>query len=419
MVNDHGYTVPTADWFQGIADSVLGVVFFVLQIHPKVAFEYVNAGHDTELVGYRVDNSAREAAVLLSHIHPDSQDQLNRLLTLSPGSVAEVELKWRHITGHVTYSRGRARSRERPDGSVVVEGALQDVTDLHKAQEAVARSEERHRLLAEHAADIVWAMAPDGTITYVSAAVAQLRGLPATTAIHQRIDQVFSPSSCETLRGYGRQLRSALEDGVATAAFDGDLDVLRNDGSLTTCHVTVIPHLDRGGRLVELVGTIRDVGEQRSMEAELRRLATTDPLTGVANRRRAEEQLAEALPTQHPSALLVIDIDEFKRINDSQGHAAGDRALMEVARCIAESVRSNDVVARWGGDEFLVVLRDCGMAEALEIAGIIRSKVVEVGFPASVGAAELMPDQDWIASLHRADGALYRAKRTGRGSVSA
>ena len=157
----------------------------------------------------------------------------------------------------------------------------------------------------------------------------------------------------------------------------------------------------------------------------LRSIAITDPLTGLYNRRyfrsRLEHEVLRALRYHTPLSLLIVDVDGLKAINDGEGHAAGDSAIMGVARTIREQLRATDIGARFGGDEFAVLLPHTGSAEALIIADRVRAKLrtVEAGTRAltvSIGIAELGADAERSeeALLLGADAALYRAKSEGR-----
>jgi diguanylate cyclase (GGDEF)-like protein len=161
-------------------------------------------------------------------------------------------------------------------------------------------------------------------------------------------------------------------------------------------------------------------------EAELTRLASTDDLTGIFNRRRGTELLAAAnLHQRHdrPLTLLMLDVDHLKMVNDTAGHQGGDVVMAGTAGCIAETVGNDNVVARWGGDEFVVLLRDCELIDAVGVADRIRLRVAESQFDpvghvtVSIGAAELGPGEDLHAWLIRTDRALYEAKRSGRNTV--
>jgi diguanylate cyclase (GGDEF)-like protein/hemerythrin-like metal-binding protein len=165
---------------------------------------------------------------------------------------------------------------------------------------------------------------------------------------------------------------------------------------------------------------------QRTLE-ELERSATTDPLTGVWNRRR----LAEAIESErirlnrfgHPVALLLIDIDHFKAINDNFGHSQGDLVLIELVARISAALRGGDSLARWGGEEFIVLCPNTGRAGAALLAERIRSAVATTPFQpigpvtVSIGVGEAMVDEEWQGWFDRTDQALYSAKHGGRNRV--
>ena len=165
------------------------------------------------------------------------------------------------------------------------------------------------------------------------------------------------------------------------------------------------------------------------VHAEVSRQATVDAVTGVFNRHYLDSSLAAAL-IQHraataPLALLMIDIDSFKPINDLHGHAMGDRALAAVAAKLVENVRATDTVARYGGDELVILMPQTEIETARHVAERLRCAVAEmrvdagIGVTVSVGVAVLMPgDHDGSALLARADAALYAAKRAGRNTIA-
>ena len=193
-----------------------------------------------------------------------------------------------------------------------------------------------------------------------------------------------------------------------------------------TTDLQVIPHIGPDGQVVEILGVSRDISERKVLDAELTRLADTDPVTGVQNRRHGQELLADvaAHARRHQQlSLLMLDIDHFKVVNDTYGHLAGDQVLAEIARRLLENLRSTDMVARWGGEEFVILLRDCALEQALAIAEKIRSRIADSPFDdvsavsVSIGVAERRQDNDLTSWLARADAALYEAKRAGRNAV--
>ncbi len=207
----------------------------------------------------------------------------------------------------------------------------------------------------------------------------------------------------------------------------GEIKMLHRDGTVGWIESVVVPLLDDGGQPCGALGINRDITRRVQNEEELVRLATTDPLTGLPNRgllldrlegtlRRAERQL-------HCFALLFIDLDDFKEINDRGGHLVGDRVLNEVAQDLATALRDCDTVARIGGDEFAVLIEDCsGINDARDVATKVLKSVkrsIEIdGAPcrltASVGIAVYPSDgHDVSALLGHADEAMYRAKTRG------
>lgn len=164
---------------------------------------------------------------------------------------------------------------------------------------------------------------------------------------------------------------------------------------------------------------------------KLRRMATTDPLTGLFNRRHmtylAEKELARFQRSGHPVAFLVLDIDHFKTINDQYGHETGDRVLEEVAAIIKAQLRTQDLVARWGGEEFLAVLPDTGLGSARASAERVREALLahdwiaktgeRIDLTISAGVSELRRSDDLNSAINRADRALYRGKEGGRNRV--
>jgi diguanylate cyclase (GGDEF)-like protein/PAS domain S-box-containing protein len=255
-----------------------------------------------------------------------------------------------------------------------------------------------------------------------------MRGISPEEAMLQSPEEIQPPESAAIGADYYQRLFAAIEAGTEPPIFRGEQEYYRKDGSIMSGELQCIPHVDADGQVVELIGVTRDISERKVFEAELRNLAVTDTLTGVWNRRHGTELLSADLSARRPGhalSLLMLDIDHFKAINDTFGHQAGDHVLIEVASRLRRSLRGNDMVARWGGEEFVVLLRDCALPDALRLAEDIRAAIAEVPFgtlgslTVSVGAAEVRADEDLTSWLGRADQALYRAKRAGRNEVVA
>jgi len=415
--------VPDAEWFEQMAERS-GVIFYVLRIRPDVAFEYLGAALLTRL-GVPPD---ADTETILGRVDPDFADRMTATLSMAPGDELSMDLTWNHLDGRRVHSRAWFRVRSRPDGSVIQEGCVLDVTEQHEVESDLRLSEERNRLLAENAWEVIWTMAMDTKITYVSPAVEQVRGITPDEAKNQSLEEIHPPESAARVADYYQRVFAAVEVGAAPPSFRGELEYYRKDGSIMTGELQVIPHRDATGQVIELIGVTRDISERKAFEAELRNFAVTDGLTGVWNRRQGTELLAADLAARRPGqalSLLMLDIDHFKAINDTFGHQAGDHVLIEIASRLRRSLRGNDMVARWGGEEFIVLLRDCALSDARRLAEDIRAAIAEVPFGAlgsftvSIGAAEIRANEDLTSWLGRADQALYRAKRSGRNEVVA
>jgi diguanylate cyclase (GGDEF)-like protein len=198
-----------------------------------------------------------------------------------------------------------------------------------------------------------------------------------------------------------------------------------------TLRVAPVDLYERGGRSSGRVLVFHDVSTYERMHRKLERLATTDVLTGLPNRRRffdvARAWIASEEVAQRPSAWLILDIDEFKAVNDRYGHDAGDRVLRTVGASLLQHLRPDDLVARMGGEEFAVFLPDTGVEDAVSVAERLRAAIADlrtatndggIRVTTSIGACTVAGgDVDIDAVLAAADDALYRAKRAGRDRV--
>ncbi len=262
---------------------------------------------------------------------------------------------------------------------------------------------------------------PDGCVrpTYFSAAAAALFGLPAesTPTDWPSLSPIMSR---RTWAGLRRALRRAGRDGTAWEQ-EGTVGLAEKRWLLGRA----LPR-SRPDGTVTFNGVLLDITERRRLEAELEQAAQIDPLTGLWNRRRFQQALDEAAGSLRrngrPYSLMLIDIDHFKRYNDTHGHQAGDEALRRVAATLAGHSRRLDGLARWGGEEFALLLPEAELDAAAVLAERLRSAVAALagsGLPATIsigiGQAGIAEDADSL--FRRVDAALYRAKAAGRNRV--
>jgi diguanylate cyclase (GGDEF)-like protein/PAS domain S-box-containing protein len=300
-------------------------------------------------------------------------------------------------------------------------GTLQDVTD-----EATARSaRDLLSYVVQSTGDAIITKAPDGTITSWNRGAEQLYGYSAAEAI----GQASGLTETADRAGEWQKLLQTVFSGQSIENFETER--VRKDGRVISVSLTVSPVTDANGRIVQCAIIARDMTERVRYEERLRHMADHDQLTGLFNRRRFDEELKRELAragryAEH-SAVLSIDVDNFKGINDSAGHAAGDSVLCHVARVLGQRSRASDVVARLGGDEFAVLLSAVGEREARSAAehllAEIRSSPAAYGgrpfrVTASIGVATFESDDATAGEvLVNADLAMYAAKTSGRDRV--
>jgi diguanylate cyclase (GGDEF)-like protein/PAS domain S-box-containing protein len=365
------------------------------------------AGHNlspADIIGRPLDEllSAAERAGLeaqLARLGPDNTllaDDVPRPAPHSPGQW--VEWVDRYLPGS--------------DGAEVL-AVGRDVTGRHTAELNLADSEARFRDLADKSADVVWRFVidPRPHFDYMSPSIENILGYPPSVFLDDLARFL------DILDDDGRALVSrALHGGRVPERYD--LRFRRADGSIVVgeTHTTSV----LGG----VQGVSRDVTELRRLQESLAALALRDPLTGLANRRLLDELLEASLARTHrsstPLAVAFLDLDGLKMVNDTYGHDAGDIVLCETARRLLSVVRSSDVVARIGGDEFVIVYEMSspstdGLVQRIEhalSAPIDVTATVAVCCPASIGHVDTRTvGRDPAALVAAADAAMYDVKR--------
>lgn len=300
-----------------------------------------------------------------------------------------------------------------------------DVTERYESAQRIAAAEERYRLLADNSADVVMRLRGT-TIVWMSNSVTASLGGDPDEWVGRDLADILHPEDVST-----------YEAGLA-AVETGDAVVQRgrlrtHDGGYHWMAVHAKTFIDADGNQDGLVASMRGVDAEVEAERELERLAHFDTLTGVLNRTEALTRLEAA--TRQPAqpgvenGILYCDVDRFKDINDIHGHAAGDAVLSALARRITACVREQDIVARMGGDEFLVFLSGIkGISEAATIAEKIRAAATDpialgedrgaAHASLSIGVALALPGEAPDMFIDRADTAMYAAKKGGRNKVT-
>jgi diguanylate cyclase (GGDEF)-like protein/PAS domain S-box-containing protein len=297
--------------------------------------------------------------------------------------------------------------------------------ELVVARHALARLENRHRRLFDGFEDGVVVIDGSGRIEAINPGAAALFGGTESAVRNWLWPAPASDASEEVVH----PAVEALLDGRPRVGVE--MPARAADGLRRWLAVSARPVLDPASGCVQsVVCSFTDVTERRAVREDLERQATVDPLTGLFNRRYLESRLAaeasRAQRSRMPLALALADLDRFKQVNDRHGHAGGDRALRAFAAVLRETLRTEDVVARFGGDEFCVLFPATTAQAALvplqRLLGQLASREIESPCGAfhvagSFGLAALRPGMGPAALLAKADAALYAAKAAGRGRV--
>jgi diguanylate cyclase (GGDEF)-like protein/PAS domain S-box-containing protein len=268
----------------------------------------------------------------------------------------------------------------------------------------------------------------DRSFRMVNQRFADLHGCAGEDVVGQTLEDLFDPEVAARIES---RERAFYEDDEPRQVYETDIEFAGIGTRRMVMHKAKMR--DAANRLIGITGVMVDVTESHRLRQELERLATTDPLTGLANRRafmvRAGEEIERAARHGRPLSVVMIDVDHFKAINDRHGHEAGDRVLARVADMVRATIRkAADFAARFGGEEFVLLLPETPVGGAWALAERIReafeTTAVDtaggaVSFTASFGVEQFRPElDDGIETvLRRADDALYRAKASGRNRV--
>jgi len=292
-------------------------------------------------------------------------------------------------------------------------------------EEQVRLSEERLKGIIELAHDGIVVIDERYLITLFNPAAERLFGYTALEVLGQPLDMLLPE---RVLGPHRRFLGDFARDLTGSRAKTGRPAVTgrRSDGTEFAAEISISQFNSPTGR--QFTATVRDITERRRAEDELRRLALTDALTGAANRRhfmeRAAFEFARMRRYGNPVSLVMLDVDHFKRVNDTHGHAAGDAALILLVKCCRALLRDTDLVGRLGGEEFALLLPDATTEAAFQVAERVRLNLADLeiatdgvpfSFTVSMGVACCGPSEISVEqTIGRADQALYRAKSEGR-----
>jgi diguanylate cyclase (GGDEF)-like protein/PAS domain S-box-containing protein len=310
------------------------------------------------------------------------------------------------------------------DGEPAIQSTIIDVTERKRAEEGLRWSEQRFRDFTDTAADWFWELDADLRLSYLSERYKEVTGTPAQNLLglqHTEWFETICPDE-EACKAHVAQLEDTKQ------FYNMELEIMGADGELRMHTISGKPVFDQNSTFQGYRGTGRDVTGPHRMSRLLAHQASHDSLTGLVNRREFEERLGRVLDSARNSnsehALCYLDLDQFKVVNDTCGHTAGDHLLKQVSGLLRSQMRQRDTLARLGGDEFGIIIEHCNLEQAERLAENLRKAISEFRFVwqgasfhigVSIGLMPISDDAQGGADiLSAADNACYLAKEHGR-----
>ena len=414
--------------YRGLFENVIEGVY---RATAEGRLESVNPAL-VEMLGYeRAEDLLALPATSALYVNASDRDRVVATLDRD-GLVRDAEYQLRRRDGTTITVVENARVVRDADGTVVgYEGTIADITGRKLAEIRLSEEKEKAQVTLQSIGDAVITADADGCIEYLNPVAEGLTGWETREAAGRPVSEIFQVLSETTRQPLDSPILRCLREGRLVELIEPSLLVNRR-GQEISIQDSAAPIRDRNGRLVGAVMVFHDVSQERRLQRALAYQATHDALTGLINRREFESRLNDALQAvrDDPSVshvLMYLDLDQFKVVNDTCGHQAGDRLLKQITSVVQTRIRTTDVLARLGGDEFGVLLADCTLETASRIAENLRQairdfrfvwqdRVMNVGV--SIGLAEINGSVETLAAvMSAADVACYSAKDSGRNRV--
>ena len=412
--------IPEAAWLEQLSACVIVIIDGELRYANAAALGLLQAESPDEVIGHAVTD----------FIHPlDVSRVLARIRRAQSEAVTNPATEFRIYTcRRRLLVLAMTSTHFEHDGQAGVLATFLDMSERAAMETRLRETDENFQRMMNTMQDVFYRTDAQGITRYVCPAVKNVLGYEAQEIIGLPAGAFYpDPSEREALIAAIRQ-HGQVHD------FPGRMR--RKDGAIIDISISTHALFDEQGQYAGVEGIWRDITERKRMERELERLATYDTLTGLLNRRCIIEQLEQALKwcthgrASRPLAVLLLDLDHFKRINDNHGHAVGDRVLRQFVDVVAAQKRGPEEFGRLGGEEFLLILRDADARSAQQVGERIRRAVEDANIAlkpgqtmrltVSIGLAQARPtDRSPSDVLERADHALYQAKHRGRNRVCA
>lgn len=422
----HTPPVNTERMLSLLLDNLEGMVYRC-RADADWTMEFVSEGC-FRLTGYQADELVLNGRVSYESItHPDDRAYVRQCIqhALGQGSRFDVEYRMVRADGRIAWVWERGSKILASDGSShSIEGFITDITERRMVAEALREAERRYRSIFEHATEGIFQTSRDGHYLHANPALARIYGYDTPEQLIGKLRNIQHDLYVDPARR--QQFITLMQTQGKVVGFESQ--VYRNDGRIIWIAENARAVHGTDGQIQFYEGTVTDITERKEYESVLRYQATHDVLTGLPNRTLLLDRLEQALHVAGRDgrmvALAFIDLDQFKLINDTLGHLAGDALLTEVAARLRRSVREADTIARLGGDEFVLVCAQMHNEE--EIARSMQRILATVSQPwaangasfsigCSIGISLYPRDgHDAETLLKHADSAMYKAKEAGR-----
>ena len=368
-------------------------------------------------------------------VHPDDADDLQLAIREAASEDKPFDREFRLVLpdGAIRHLRGTARmTRDAEGGPARLIGATWDITELRQLAADLAEDRSLLSVTLASIGDAVITTNVRGVITWLNPVAERLTGWLSAEAKGRPLAQVFHIVDDETREPASDPIAACLAQGSVVGLASQTLLLSRN-GESYGIEESASPIRTEAGEILGAILVFHDVSEQRRLSGEMSWRATHDALTGLVNRAEFEARLTRLLHKSREDdgahALLYIDLDQFKLVNDACGHAVGDQLLQQMARLLTDAVRNRDTVARLGGDEFAIIMEHCTADQAQRVAQKICDRMDDFRFiheerrfriGTSIGLVPV--DKRWTSASaiqQAADTACYAAKEAGRNRVHA
>jgi len=385
-----------------------------------------------ELLGFDSADELKGAGkTTMLYVNPIDRERVFARLE-AEGVVKNFEYRLRRKDGREIVVLENARAVYDEDGNIVAhEGTITDITERKHAETRVFEEKERAQVTLQSIGDGVITTDADGNIDYINPVAQDLTGWEMRSAHGNPISEIMTIINRHTRAAVDNPVMRCLKEGRVITLEENSI-LIAKKGEEVPIQDSAAPIRDRIGNIIGAVMVFHDVSKETRLFRQLSYQASHDALTDLINRREFENRLIAALDgirgkPDKTHALLYLDLDQFKVVNDTFGHSAGDALLRQLSKIVHANIRSTDVLARLGGDEFGILLERCDEQRAIEVAEAIRGAVEGYRFEwqdsfttvrCSIGVVMVTSENADVAGLmSSADVACYSAKDMGRNKV--